>query len=65
MIIILSYIHFVVNQLYLIFVHDVIQTSCFFLGGKEADFSEQCSRRVLSVGGAYCNPWVPILTIEG
>ena len=39
--------------------------SCFFLGGKEADFSEQCSRRVLSVGGAYCNPWVPILTIEG
>ena len=38
------------------FARDIIQTSCSLSGEKIADFSEQCSRRVSSVIGAYWNP---------
>ena len=31
----LSYVHFRVNKVYINFVHDIIQTSCFFFGGKK------------------------------
>ena len=37
---------------------DIIQTGCFFFGGKKvADFSEQCTRCVLSIiGASYLKP---------